>query len=98
LPGAGIDLRPPRRLRETRPVYPDLLRAQGIEADVELLVSIDADGRVVAVKVIRPSRWAELDRAAREAAWRDRYAPATRNGLPLAYTLAFTTRFRLEAR
>ena len=98
LPGAGIDLRPPRRLRETKPVYPDLLRAQGIEADVELLVSVTTEGEVAEAKVIRPSAWPELDRAAQEAARRDRYTPATRNGVPQPYALAFTTRFRLEAR
>jgi protein TonB len=96
VPVAGVVFNPPKKRKEVKADYPDLLRAQGVEADVRLMVSIDATGHVTAVKVIAPATQPEFNEAARKAALEEEYEPATRNGTPIPYTLTFTSRFRLD--
>ena len=96
VPRPGSVLTPPRRLREVKPHYPDARRAAGVEADVLLVVSLDAAGRVVSVTVGRGSGDAELDESARAAAGQEQFSPALRDGVPVPTTFTFTTRFRLD--
>jgi protein TonB len=96
IPTAGITYTMPRRRAPSKPAYPETLKAQGIEADVPVMVSLDARGRVVSVKVVKPSPYPELNEAARRAAAAEEFEPATRDGVPIPYTLGFTYRFRLE--
>jgi protein TonB len=96
IPSAGITYTMPKRRAPSKPAYPETLKAQGIEADVPVMVSLDARGRVVSVKVVKPSPYPELNEAARRAAAAEEFEPATRDGVPIPYTLGFTYRFRLE--
>ena len=96
VPRPGSVLTPPRRLHEVKPRYPDARRAAGVEADVLLVVSLDATGRVVSVTVGRGSGDDELDESARAAARQERFSPALRDGLPVPTTFTFTTHFRLD--
>jgi protein TonB len=96
IPTAGITYTMPRRRAPSKPAYPETLKAQGIEADVPVMVSLDASGRVTSVKVVKPSPYPELNEAARRAAAAEEFEPATRDGVPIPYTLGFTYRFRLE--
>jgi len=86
----------PKRIAEVKPVYPDLLRTQGIEADVVVVVSINAQGKVYAVKIAKPSKYSEFNAAARAAALKETFIPAKKDGEPTAYTLQYTYRFRLD--
>ena len=61
-----------------------------------LLVNIDATGRVTSVKVLRPSPYPEFNEAARREALAEQFDPATRDGVPIPYTLSFTYHFRLK--
>ena len=97
LPTAGARLVRPVRRRPSEPPYPEILKSQGIEADVTVVVRLDATGAVVAVEIARGSGYAELDRAARVAAAAEQFSPATRNGVAVPYTLSFTYHFRLES-
>lgn len=96
LPRPGSVLTPPRRLREVKPRYPDARRASGVEADVLLVVSLDAAGHVLSVTVGRSSHDEAFDDAARQAAREERFSPALRDGVPVATTFSFTTHFRLD--
>jgi protein TonB len=96
IPTAGISYTMPRRRAPSKPPYPETLKAQGIEADVSVVVSIDAAGRVSSVKVVKPSPYPEFNEAARRAASAEQFDPATRDGVPIPYPLSFTYRFRLE--
>ncbi len=86
----------PKRMRQNEPAYPAALRAQGIEGDVMLSVSIDAGGRVTSVSIVRSSGQAAFDQAAREAALEERFTPAQRDGRSVAFTLTYSYRFRIE--
>jgi len=88
--------RPPRRTREEEPVYPPGLRAQNIEGEVGLDVEVAASGAVGEVRVIRPSPYDELNRAAVTSAAHGGYEPALVNGTPIAQHIQFTVRFRLR--
>jgi protein TonB len=87
---------PPRRLAPVTPEYPPLLREQGIEADVVVVVSIGADGRVLKVEVANPAPQPFFNEAAIASARRERFAPATRGGEAVPYTQRYTIRFRLN--
>jgi protein TonB len=86
----------PRRLAPSEPVYPPLLRERGVEADVVVVVSIGADGRVTHVEIAGPAPEQDFNDAALAAAKREVYAPATRGGEPVPFTQRYTIRFRIH--
>ena len=86
----------PKRIAEVKPIYPDLLRTQGIEADVVVVVSIAPSGKVTAVKIAKASKYPEFNQEARRAAFKETFVPAKKDGVPTAYTLQYTYRFRLD--
>lgn len=96
IPMQGVAITPPKRVRAKKPAYPEMLKAQGIEADVPLVVRIDESGKVTEVKIVEPSPYREFDEAARAAALAEEWEPARRNGVAIAYTLNFVSRFRIE--
>jgi TonB family protein len=63
-----------------KPEYPPTLKAQGVEADVEVLVFIDGTGKVTMVKILHESPYPEFNEAAKKAALATEWEPATRNG------------------
>jgi protein TonB len=97
VPTAGVKYVLPRRRKPSQPAYPETLKAQGIEADVTVLVKLAADGSVESVSIVKGSGHPELDQAARAAAQGEAFEPATRDGVAVPYTLSFTYRFRLES-
>jgi TonB family protein len=78
-----------------KPAYPPTLKAQGVESDVEVLVFIDAAGKVTMVKILHESPYPEFNQAAKQAALAQEWEPATRNGEPMASTKKYSYRFRL---
>jgi iron complex outermembrane recepter protein len=77
------DVRPPVVVHHVDAVYPPSAIAERKDADVVLTVTIDADGHVSKVDVAQ-SGGADLDEAAIVAAREWTFAPATRNGKPVA--------------
>ena len=96
IPTTGVTLTKPKRLSALKPEYPSVLKAQGIEGNVVVLVSIDEKGRVTRVRIIKGSGYEAMDTSAKNAAQKERFSPATRNGEPIAYTLKYTYRFRVR--
>jgi TonB family protein len=96
IPVAGVKIELPKRRRPRQPPYPSTLKSQGIEDDVMVLIAIDATGKVTSVKILKPSQYPELNESARVAALGEEYDPATKDGVPIPYSLSFTYRFRLE--
>jgi protein TonB len=80
---------------QIKPDYPPTLKAQGIEGDVDVLVFIDATGKVTNVKILRESTYPEFNEAAKKAALAQAWEPATRNGEPMASTKKYAYRFRI---
>jgi len=83
------------RGKPVKPEYPPTLKAQGVESDVEVLVFIDAKGKVTSVKILRESPYPEFNEAAKKAALATEWEPATRNGEGMPSTKKYAYRFRL---
>ncbi|MDJ0762531.1 MAG: energy transducer TonB [Myxococcota bacterium] len=97
IPGDAVRIVKPRRLIQVPLDYPKTLKARGIEANVVVRIRIDETGTVTAVRIVKGSGYPEFDAAARRAAGLERFAPAKRNGTPVAYDLKYTYRFRIKA-
>lgn len=96
LPVDGAKLKKPKRIGAANLSYPPHLKAKGIDGDVVVLVRITTVGSVAKVKVVKSSGYPEFDEAARRAATKERYQPATRGGEPVEYSLKYTYRFRVK--
>jgi protein TonB len=83
------------RGKQVKPDYPPTLKAQGIEGDVDVLVFIDATGKVTNVKILRESPYPEFNEAAKKAALAQLWEPAARNGEPMASSKKYAYRFRI---
>ena len=83
--------------RKVDPIYPEMLKAQGLEADVTVLVSIGAGGEVTDVEIVKGSSYAEFNQAARATALKQEFEPELRDGVPIPSTLSWVYRFRVES-
>jgi TonB family protein len=77
------------------PEYPAAARAQGVEADTVLSLVVSAQGIVRDAQVMRPAGFG-FDEAALRAVRSARFAPARRNGEPVAVRMRWTVSFRLR--
>ena len=85
-------------LGNPKPPYPALSRENGEEGRVGLRVQVSADGRAQSVAVVKGSGYPRLDRSAKNAVERYRFSPATRGGVPIAYSYTFSINFSLKER
>jgi len=88
---------PPVMINPQSPVeYPPALLARGIQGKVVLRLFTDEAGRLVAdsIRIAESSGYPALDSAAVSAAGRFRFAPALRNGSPIAATFHQPIHFR----
>jgi protein TonB len=94
---AGLDVREPRKVKDVKPVYPNLAVMSRVQGVVVLDCQIDPRGRVVDVKVLRGN--VVLNEAAVEAVRQWVYTPTLVNGVPVSVTMTVTLTFQLtEAR
>lgn len=90
-----VDAKPdPRSVFQ--PDYPPAERRAGAEGAVTVRVLIGADGRVKAVEQVRAASPAFFEATRRQALNRWRFAPATRDGVPVESWRVMTVRFVLE--
>lgn len=83
----------PRLLRQTKPVYPQEAFVKKIEGVVELEVLIDANGRVQVRRIIHSVP--VLDNAAKQTVVQWQFAPAIKNGRPVATIALIPVTFRI---
>jgi protein TonB len=95
IPSKGVVFTEAKYRKQIKPDFPPTLKAQGIESDVEVLVFIDAAGKVTMVKLLHESPYPEFNEAAKKAALATEWEPATRNGEAMASTKKYSYRFRL---
>jgi len=93
---AGVKFEAPRRKKAVRPSFPPALKGQRREADIPVMLDLDETGKVVTVKILKESPYAELNEAVRRAAMEEEFTPAMRDGVPIAYSISFAYRFRVE--
>src|SRR5690606_12972216 len=86
---------PPKLVQFVEAEYPASALVAGLEADVELVLSIDAEGRVTATEVSGP-RGHGFDEAAQAAARAFRFEPARRGDQPVASKILYRYSFHLQ--
>ena len=92
----GGNIKPPRKLVDVRPVYPQAMRDAGLEGVVSLTALIDVAGRVVSVRVIGSPAHPDLGRAAAEAVRQWQFSPTLLNGEAVEVLMNVQVAFKLE--
>jgi TonB family protein len=87
----GGAVKPPVKLVDVRPVYPDAAREAHIQGVVILTVVIGDDGRVIDTQVTRSIP--ELDQAAIDAVSQWVFQPTVLNGEPVEIEMVVTINF-----
>jgi protein TonB len=87
----GGAIKPPTRVTNVNPVYPDAARAAAVQGVVILEARIEPDGRVSQARILRSVPL--LDQAALDAVMQWEYEPTLLNGVPVPVLLTVTTSF-----
>jgi protein TonB len=90
----GGDIKEPKKIRDARPVYPQIAQSAKVQGIVIIEAIIGKDGTVRDAKVLRSV--ALLDQAALEAVRQWRYSPTTLNGVPVEVIMTVTVNFTLN--
>ena len=91
------DVKPPKALSQTAPVYPKSARDNAIEGTTIVTTVIDEQGKVQNPKVATSSGDKDLDQAAIDAVSQWTFRPATLDGKPVAVYFTLTIRFALDS-
>jgi periplasmic protein TonB len=84
---------PPRPIKITKPQYPQEAFVKKIEGTVEVEILIDAGGNVARARVVQSIP--ALDQAALQTVYQWRFAPAIKNGHPVATIARAPVAFRI---
>ena len=96
LPSAeGGRVRPPRKIKDVRPVYPPLLQAAGVEGTVVLDATIDTDGLVKELSVVKSVN-AALDEAAIDAVRQWQFDGTLLNCVPSEVRMKVSLTFKAQ--
>ena len=90
----GGSIRPPKKVVDVRPEYPENARAAKIEGVVILGVVIGEDGAVIETQIMRSIP--ALDQAAIDAVSQWEFEPTLVNGEPVELELTVTVNFTLQ--
>jgi len=82
-------------LNWTEPPYPEPARKQGAEGVVVLRVTVSSAGMPETVTLAHSSGRGDFNETAATHVRRARFAPALKDGEPVATTIIFRVRFRL---
>jgi TonB family protein len=89
----GGAIKEPRNLKHVNPVYPDIARQARVQGVVIMECTIDAQGKISDVRVLRGVPL--LDAAAIDAVRQWEYTPTLVNGVPVPVIMTVTVSFRL---
>jgi TonB family protein len=92
----GGNIRVPLKLHDVKPVYPESMRAEGREAEVQLEATIDREGAVSALRVLSSQIHPDFALAASDAVRQWRFRPTLLNGKPIDVVMTVTVRFSLS--
>jgi protein TonB len=90
----GGQIKEPKKLKDVKPVYPDIAKQARVQGVVILECTISPQGKVTNVTVLRGIPL--LDAAAIEAVKQWVYTPTLLNGVPVPVIMTVTVNFRLS--
>ena len=91
----GGNIKVPLKLHDVKPIYPESMRAEGREAEVQLEATIAPDGSVSGVHVTSAQIHPDFAIAAIDAVRQWRFSPTLLNGKPIEVVMTVTVGFRL---
>ena len=91
----GGSIRPPRKIHDVKPVYPQTMRDAGSEGVVLMEALIGRDGTVVSVRVMSAQVHPEFAIAAVDAVRQWRFDSTLLNGEPVEVVMTVSVRFSL---
>jgi TonB family protein len=91
----GGNIKPPRKIRDVRPVYPQSMRDAGHEGVVPMEAVIGIDGTVMSLRVQSTQVHPELANAAMDAVRDWQFTPTLLNGVAVEVAMTVTVQFRL---
>lgn len=92
----GGNIRPPRKLLDVRPIYPESMRDAGVEGIVQLSALIDTEGRVASVRASGSQAHPELAKAAADAVRQWQFTPTLLNGETVEVLMTVAVAFTLQ--
>jgi protein TonB len=90
----GGDIKEPKKIKDAKPVYPQVAMAAKVEGMVIIEATIGKDGSVQDAKVLRHVPL--LDQAALDAVKEWKFTPTTLNGQPVEVLMTVTVNFTLH--
>jgi TonB family protein len=87
----GGNIKAPTKIRDVRPVYPDIAKAARVQGVVIIEAIIGPDGSVMDARVLRSIPL--LDEAALDAVRQWRFVPTLLNGVPVPVIMTVTVNF-----
>lgn len=91
----GGNIRPPRKLVDVKPIYPQTMRDAGYEGVVPMEAVIGRDGAVASVRVLSAQVHPEFAMAAVDAVRQWRFDSTLLNGEPVEVVMTVSVRFSL---
>lgn len=88
----GGPVRPPHKIKDVTPVYPEIARSARIDGTVQLEATVGQDGKVVDARVLQSVPM--LDQAALDAVQQWQYEPATQNGKAIPVVMTVNVKFQ----
>lgn len=92
----GGAIKPPRKIKDVQPVYPEAMLEASIAANVELEVTVSKDGTVGKVHVLTTDVHPDFAVAAVDAVRQWKFEPTLMNGAPVDVMMKCTIAFRLD--
>jgi TonB family protein len=91
----GGNIKPPTKTLDVRPVYPESMRAAGLEGVVPMEAIIGVDGRVLFARVVSAQVAPEFAASAIAAVKQWQFTPTLLNGVPVEVQMAVSITFGL---
>ena len=92
----GGNIRPPRKLKDVKPIYPESMQEAGVEGKVSIDAVIGRDGSVTAARVTSGEVHPDLAAAALDAVRGWKFEPTLLNGGPVEVVMTVSVSFTLE--
>jgi protein TonB len=87
----------PEMIYEEVPVYPELAKKVGMEAELWIKCLVDKKGNVIKAMILKSSGNKEnFDKAALDAAYKNKFKPALQNSQPVAVWITYKVDFVLS--
>jgi TonB family protein len=90
----GNGIKPPVKITDVRPVYPQPARDAGVQGVVIVEARIEPDGHIGSAQILRSIPM--LDQAALDAVYQWEFTPTILNGVPTAVIMTMTIQFTLN--